>query len=213
MARPAVIQDSAILDAAREVFLSRGFRATTAEVAARAGVSEGSIFKRFKSKFELFQAAMGSLDELPAFARELPRRVGEGDPRETLVELGSDLADYLRQVVPLHLMAWSNPGPDGTPPLLCQENPAAIALVKTLAGYFEAEMRAGRLARHDPEIVARTFVGSVHNYVIFDLLFRAQDSLPMPEETYLRGLIELLFRGVDPMNGSGAVRLGAGGRP
>lgn len=211
MARPAVIQDSDILDAAREVFLSRGFRATTAEVAARAGVSEGSIFKRFRSKSELFQAAMGSLDELPAFARELPGRVGKGDPREHLFEIGQALAEHLRKVVPLHLMAWSNPGADGAPLPQCLEAKGPIGTLKALSGYFDAEMRAGRFARRDPEIVARTFIGSVHNYVIMDLLFQAQDSLPMPEEMYLRGLIELVMRGLDPANGSGPIRLG--GRP
>jgi len=54
MARPTVIRDETIIDAAREVFLERGFGATTAEVAVRAGVSEGSIFKRFNSKVDLF---------------------------------------------------------------------------------------------------------------------------------------------------------------
>lgn len=211
MARPAIIQDSAILDAAREVFLSRGFRATTAEVAARAGVSEGSIFKRFRSKAELFQAAMGSLDELPAFAAELPGKIGKGDPRENLFEIGRALAEHLRRVVPLHLMAWSNPGADGGPLPQCLSGAGPIGTLKALAGYFDGEMRAGRFARHDAEVVARTFIGSVHNYVIFDLLFQAQDALPMPEEMYLRGLIELLFRGGDPMSGSGPIRLG--GRP
>lgn len=198
MARPAVIQDSEILDAARDVFLSRGFRATTAEVAARAGISEGSIFKRFRSKTELFQAAMGSLDEQPAFITQLSTKVGAGELRDQLIALGRALAEHMRRVVPLHLMAWSNPGPDGAPAMYAQQNPAPLELLKTLAGYFAAEMRGGRLARRDPEIVARTFVGSVHNFVVFDLLFQAQDTMPMPEETFLRGLVDLLFRGVDP---------------
>lgn len=50
MARPVAIHDPTILDAAREVFLLRGAAATTAEVARRAGVSEGSIFKRYRTK-------------------------------------------------------------------------------------------------------------------------------------------------------------------
>ena len=198
MARPAVIQDSEILDAAREVFLSRGFRATTAEVAARAGISEGSIFKRFRSKVELFQAAMGSLDEQPPFVELLAGRVGTGALQAQLLELGQELAEHLRRGVPLHLMAWSNPGPDGVPAMYAQPDSAPLALLKTLAGYFAAEMRAGRLARRDPEIVARAFVGSVHHFVVFDLLFQAQDTMPMPEETFLRGVVDLLFRGVDP---------------
>lgn len=208
MARPAIIQDSTILEAAREVFLSRGFRATTAEVAARAGVSEGSIFKRYRSKVELFQAAMGSLDQVPAFVEGLSERAGRGDVRDGLIELGADLARHMREVVPLHLMAWSNPGPDGAPSFLGTPNLAPIRTLKAIARYFEAEMRAGRLARRDPEIAARAFVGSVHNYVVFDLLFQAQDELPMPEETFLRGLVDLLLRGLDPMNGTQPLKLG-----
>lgn len=198
MARPAIIQDSSILDAARDVFLSRGFRATTAEVAARAGVSEGSIFKRFRSKFELFQAAMGSLDELPPFAKRLIESAGTGDLAQRLFDLGGGLAEHLRRVVPLHLMAWSNPGPDGAPQMYEHEDAGPLAVIKIVAGYFAAEMRAGRLARRDPEIVARTFIGAVHNFVVVDLLFRAQDTMPMPEETFLRGLIDLLLRGMEP---------------
>ena len=63
MARPTVIRNEAILQAARDVFLERGILATSAEVAQRAGVSEGSLFKRFKTKADLFRAAMG-LDEI-----------------------------------------------------------------------------------------------------------------------------------------------------
>jgi AcrR family transcriptional regulator len=197
MARPAVIQDSDILEAAREVFLNRGFRATTAEVAARAGVSEGSIFKRFKSKFELFQAAVGSLDATPACIDALPARVGLGDLRATLVEVGRELASHMREVVPLHLLAFSNPGPDGAPPHLNGGKPAPIRTLEALTQFFDAEMRANRLVQCDPEIVARTFVGGIHNYVILDLLFQAHEE-PMPEETFLHGLVDVLFRGVEP---------------
>ncbi|MBK6513564.1 MAG: TetR family transcriptional regulator [Polyangiaceae bacterium] len=40
MARPTVIRNEAILEAARDVFLERGILGTSAEVAQRAGVSE-----------------------------------------------------------------------------------------------------------------------------------------------------------------------------
>src|SRR5215470_10839817 len=58
MVRPARITDSQILVAARDVFLEKGISATTAEVARRAGIAEGSIFKRFPTKEHLFCAAM-----------------------------------------------------------------------------------------------------------------------------------------------------------
>lgn len=50
MPRPVSIQDDVILRAAREIFLEKGWDATTSEIAAKAGVSNGIIFKRFKTK-------------------------------------------------------------------------------------------------------------------------------------------------------------------
>ena len=58
MPRPVSIQDDVILRAAREIFLEKGWDATTSEIAAKAGVSHGIIFKRFKTKQALFQSAM-----------------------------------------------------------------------------------------------------------------------------------------------------------
>ncbi|MBU6161784.1 MAG: TetR family transcriptional regulator, partial [Myxococcales bacterium] len=63
MARKAVIRDDEILLAAREVFLESGPTATTAEVARRAGVSEGTLFKRYVTKKELIIAAMKMREE------------------------------------------------------------------------------------------------------------------------------------------------------
>src|SRR5512140_915344 len=48
-----------LLDAARELFVEKGFAATRSEeVAARAGVSKGTLFLYFPSKEELFKAVV-----------------------------------------------------------------------------------------------------------------------------------------------------------
>ena len=45
----------ALIDAALEVFLQRGFaRATTREIAQTAGVAEGTIYRHFADKYALF---------------------------------------------------------------------------------------------------------------------------------------------------------------
>jgi hypothetical protein len=67
-----------------------------------------------------------------------------------------------------------------------------------LAAYFEAEMRLGRLRRHDPEILARIFFGSLQAYAFFELLLKAQDELPLPPATYVRGLVQLVWEGAAP---------------
>jgi AcrR family transcriptional regulator len=204
MARPATIRDATIIEAARDVFLARGIRATTAEVAERAGVSEGSIFKRFKSKIELFEAAMGSPDEDPDYIRRLPSRVGRGDMREALSELGHEIEAHLRTVIPLVMMSWSNPGSDGTPASLSSPQPAPLRILQALAGYFRAEMDCGRMRRTDPEVAARAFVGAIHHFVVFEVLFRGQRTeSALSSEDYLSALVDLAWEGIAPGRPSG----------
>ena len=196
MARPVSIKDETIIEAARQVFLERGIQATTAEVAERAGVSEGSVFKRFKSKTELFHAAMAERE--PAFLSALAGRAGKGDLAENLFALGMEIIAFFRGHMPLMMMAWSNPGPTGLPSLISGPNPPPVRALKSLAGYFEAEMRAGRVRRLDPEIVARSFIGSLNHFVFFELLHRDDGSLPLAAETFVRGLVSLLWEGIRP---------------
>src|SRR5687768_2852160 len=89
--RPPVISKERLLEVAREVFLELGIRATTLEVAARAGVAEGTIFHRFKSKDELFRAAMQfDPDQALAFVERLPGLAGKGELRATLLEFAEE---------------------------------------------------------------------------------------------------------------------------
>jgi 23S rRNA (pseudouridine1915-N3)-methyltransferase len=75
-----------ILAAAREVFAERGVAATLDDVAARAGVGVGTVYRRFRNKDvlldELFEAR---IDELAAFAGEAQRR-----GRDLLFVIGGD---------------------------------------------------------------------------------------------------------------------------
>jgi AcrR family transcriptional regulator len=202
MARPVSIKDETIIAAARHVFLERGIQATTAEVAERAGVSEGSVFKRFKSKSELFRAAMEDRLIEPDWMHDLGARVGKGDMRDNLFDLGVSIIAFFRDLMPLMMMAWSNPAPNGLPGAIAGPNPPPVRVIKQLTGYFEAEMRAGRLRRQDAEVVARSFLGSLVHFVFFELLHRAEGELPLSTETYVRGLVSLLWGGIEPRTSS-----------
>jgi AcrR family transcriptional regulator len=196
MARPVLIKDETILAAARQVFLERGIRATTAEVALRAGVSEGSVFKRFKSKYDLFQCARGEALAEPVWLRGLSDRVGKGEVKLHLTELGIEIIQFFRAILPLAMMSWSNPSPEGLPALLLGPDPPPLRGVRLLAGYFQAEMSAGRLRAFDPEVVARTFLGGLNQYVFSELLLKDLGNLPLSPEMYVRGLVQLLFTGL-----------------
>ena len=195
MSRPVSIKDQTIIDAARAVFLEKGFNATTAEVAERAGVSEGTLFKRFRSKAELFQAAMHPQFGELGWLADLESRVGQGDLQAQLTELGAAGVAFFRQLMPLIMMSYANPAPNGLPEVLTRPDPPPLRALNRLTRYFEAEIRLGRLRPVDPEILARMFLGSLQQYVFFELLFQAQQTLPLPLPTYLRGMVAMLWSG------------------
>lgn len=194
MARPVTIKSETILEAARELFLERGIQATTAEIAARAGVSEGSLFNRFKSKQELFLAAfeVGSFE--PAWLKTLPSLVGKGDLEGTLFDLGVEMVRFFTRLLPLMMMTGANPSHAGERRFRQPDSPPARAL-KRLTAFFDAEMRAGRLRRHDPEILARAFLGGLWQHAAFTTFVLPEDELPMPAEQFVRGFVHLLLTG------------------
>ena len=198
MARQPSIQDEEILEAAREVFLAHGILATTADVAEKAGISEALVFKRFRTKERLFRRAMEEGLSLFPWGPKLAARVGQGDMKQNVCELGRDAIGYVRTIWPLVMMSWSNPGPSGVPEIFMDSDAPPLRVLKDLSGYFEAEIRLGRIRRQDPEIVARTIMGAVFHYVCFEQVFRAQELLPLPEETFVRGLVELVWPGLAP---------------
>lgn len=198
MPRPSTIKDEQILEAARAVFLDKGVSATTAQVARKARIAEGSIFNRFPTKAELFQAAMQPKMDDPDFIRLLERRAGRGDLRRTLREAGAEAIDFFRQVMPLMMMSWSS-RPGGHPlQALQRPDPPPLKALRRVAAVLEGEMHAGRLKRRDPQVLARTYVGSLQNYVFFELLMKMHKLDVIPVERYLVELIDLLWSGAAP---------------
>lgn len=198
MARPTTISDEQILEAARAVFLERGVAATTAEVARRAGVAEGTIFKRFVSKGDLFRAAMSLELADPEWLRTLIGAREGDDAREVLFQVGMQAVAFFRRLMPLMMMQWSSGKRFGIPEQLLGPNSPPLRALAALAAFVEREMVAGRMRRHVPEVVARMFLGSIQSYVFFELLLRAQRRMAMPVEEYLRGLIDVIWTGVAP---------------
>ncbi len=151
------------------MFLELGIRATTSEVASRAGIAEGTIFHRFKSKEELFRAAMNfDPDAALAVVEELPARAGKGDLRGTLVEFAERFIAVGRVAMPVMMMSWSNPEN------LCAERSSERSsryqrVLGALCSFFALEMNAGRLHRSEPEVMARMLIGSLHHFCMTEL--------------------------------------------
>jgi AcrR family transcriptional regulator len=199
MARPTVIRDESILEAARAVFLERGALATSAQVAQRAGVSEGSLFKRFKTKADLFKAAMG-LDETeePRAMRHLAERVGLGTVDGNLTVAGLGMIEYLERIMPIMMMSWSNPKlNDCLPSSLDVPDPPPLRAQRLLGAYLEAEMMLGRVRPLETPIISRAFLGALNTYVYFEMLARKRGG-QIDRDHYVREYVKTLWEGMRP---------------
>lgn len=93
-----------IRQAARELYASKGFSATTiSEIADRAGVSPATVYAAFESKAGLVVAMLEDMEESVGIGHHLREVFDEADPRQALrmfVSLHCDLfessADILR---------------------------------------------------------------------------------------------------------------------
>lgn len=191
--RPPVISDEQILEKARDVFLEHGIRATTAEVALRARISEGTIFHRFKSKDALFRAAMRfDPEQGPRVVEELMPRVGSPDLRASLVGFGYGLVDAGRVILPVMMMSWSNPSGDYSLEKIMNRREGFQQPLRSLTRFLRAEMDLERLPRLDVEVLGRAFLGGLRDYCMTELLFR-DDPLRPTKEVFVQGLVDLLF--------------------
>lgn len=197
MARTATIRDETILEAARAVFLAHGVQATTAEVAERAGVSEGTLFKRFRSKDELFHAAMVVDPRQIPWIQALPGRVGRGDVREELVSLALEMVAFFRHLVPLMMMTWSSAPAGRVPEVLKKPDAPPIVAIRSLAAYFAAEAQRGRLRAPKPEIAARAFMAGLHSFVMMEVVMPGLVG-PQDAEVFARDYVALLWSGLAP---------------
>jgi len=191
MARPSSISNEQILKAAREIFLERGPGATTHEIAARAGISEGTIFRRYESKDALMIAAMSPPTKIPwiSLAEEI---AGHGDARDNLLRLSREVLAFYRELLPCMTFMLSC---HISPIEFCKqmdEPPPAQALGAMLR-FFVAEQARGALQTKNPEISARMLLAALHHYAFFSAHgFDAHH--PIDADAYIEGVVDQLMR-------------------
>lgn len=199
--RPPVISNERLLEVAREVFLEHGIRATTSEVARRARVAEGTLFHRFKSKEELFRAAMQfDPDQALTFIESLPDRAGSGDLRANLVAFAEHFLELGRVAVPVMMMSWSNPESELT--RASERSQRYRRVVTAFSSFFQREMDAGRIARRDPQVLARMLLGSLHHFCMSELLARDVGGLSL--SNFAREVVDVLLAASGVAADSGA---------
>lgn len=151
----------AIVDAGRELFLERGYAATTcADVVARSGGSLATLYALFGTKRGLFEAILR--DHAESVMQPLAVESVAGDPEQGLLAVGRR---YLQGVLEPSVVAWWR--------AICAEAPHAPELrdvflseeggplQQALSAYLAEKVTQGQLVLADPVLAAGQFLALV----------------------------------------------------
>ncbi|HDP97048.1 MAG TPA: TetR/AcrR family transcriptional regulator [Euryarchaeota archaeon] len=183
-----------ILDSALVEFGRNGYSgATTRGIAARAEVNEVTVFRNFGSKKELFKSVLRE-----RFPLEDIRRTVLTDVEMPIDEL---LANNMKGVLRVlrankHMLmvifsdVWKFP----------EMRKALYEIgfrqgIEFLSELMEAQMRAGRIKKMDPQIAARSIMGMIQGYFMINDLLGGSEYDEKEEERFIRGLVSIYLDG------------------
>lgn len=192
MSRPVTISNAQILDAARSLLLEEGVGVSTAAIARRAGVSEGTLFKRYASKDELVAAALAIPE--PAWLRKLESLPGTGTLKGNLIALSLEILEFYRQITPTVITIWSAHLAQGRP---AGRKAPPVAGIRAIARYFDREIELGRMRAGSTHVLARTLMGALHKQAFQEVLGVRDHDWPTPR-AFVKELVELLWTGIAP---------------
>ena len=186
-----------ILHAALDVFSRKGFAsATTAEIARVAGVSEGTVFKYFRSKRELFIACIKGFIMAGPFLGLIDRL------------LSADIADTLKLIMEdrFHLI---ESGLVSRIPLLMADvmrDPELKALwieqflhpfLDRMAQVYRTLAERGVYRDLEPDVAVRTIGGMIFGFLFFKVMEGEASTLKqLPAERVTGDFIEIMLHGV-----------------
>lgn len=160
------------------------------DVASRAGISSGSIFKRYPTKEALFFAAMSEPPK-PIWNAQLEAAIGHGDTRADLLLIAQRIIAFTSDALP-RLMLVRSMGQVPTLPTPPRIENDFVAMV----GYIGREMALGRIARGDPTIPALALLHTSTGFAMS--LGLASAATLFNANTFLEDFIVVLWRGLDP---------------
>jgi AcrR family transcriptional regulator len=185
-----------IVRAARAVFAEKGFEhATLEEIAERAEFGKGTVYNYFDSKETLFTAAMMDLfDDVTGIARavcdlKIPAREALAEYMRRTVAYFQTNFDFCRML----MREWVRPELEGLTCPMDELHARVQAVAEPLAQFMKAAMRRKEIRRADPMVLAKMFIGLVHDYYIMNL------APPRPAgdiETQVELVVSVFFDGI-----------------
>jgi AcrR family transcriptional regulator len=193
MGRRKVIESETLLKIAREVFLEEGALGSTKDIAARAGISEAALFKRYPTKSALFLAALApppaDKDYILAEVRAAK------DARAALHVMARQVLAYYRMALPrmLHLITHPAIGLDSLPQHMNREN--GVVLDGAVAAYLREQHVKGEINAPNARAAAGVLVAMLHSVVLFEIMGVHGGRVP---QSVVDEMIDIVWQGLRP---------------
>ena len=193
MGRTKRISDDELLRVARTVFAAEGFGASTRAIARQAGISEAILYQRYRTKLDLFYAAMipAPFDAVRLLERHPPDRpVGP-----TFAAIALEVLGYFREVMPALTQLVTHPSFSLEELADRHVEPPLHRLGGAVAAYLEGQRRRGAIGAdaHTARLAAMTLIATLHSLALFERLGLHGGALPDRE---VRGIARLLLAGL-----------------
>ncbi len=172
-----------LLAAAEEVFAERGVEASVADIARRAGVAKGTVFRHFTSKEDLIASLV--CEHLVTLTDAVHRLAEAEDPGAALLEFLTIAADQRRQHDLTYLMTYS-------------ANDARVVAIRD-------EVHAGvdmLVANAHAAGVIRTDVTGTDVFLLMCAPVHVMDGLSDPPPDLWRRYLAIIFDGLRPEGAS-----------
>jgi len=193
MGRRKLIPDDELLAVAREVFVEKGFAASTREIARRAGISEAVIYQRHPTKTHLFFAAMVQ----PALNVEdlLAAPGSDLSVPERLEEIALGVLEYFRKVVPILLPLMTHPSFDFEEFAERHPDSSFDRMRLGLTEYLEAQRELANVATENAGAASLTLFASLHCLAILERLGVHGGRF---DDAVVRAIVRALWAGLAP---------------
>ena len=183
----------AIIETAVQVFREVGYeRASMTTISSRLGGSKGTLYGYFRSKEELFEAAMKAAVEAPGDQIMELLDPNTDDLRHCLEQFGSAYLDFILAEDVLAIKRTAAADGFSTPlgPHLFDQGPRRA--VKTLTTFFAQQITRERLRKVSPVLAALHFKGLIETGFLEEALYGAelqfnrQEALVQAVDAFLR---------------------------
>ncbi|MBM3287605.1 MAG: TetR/AcrR family transcriptional regulator [Candidatus Eisenbacteria bacterium] len=193
---PAARRIAQILDHAVVLFSQKGFdRVTMQQIARRCRVTEAALYRHFRSKDAIYEAAILSLRrrlDLPAAMAEAEKANSLGDLltaiARTILRFHREHPEMARLLMQCSLDRHR----------LCSRafRDLRAPFVRYLADRLEEMIRAGRVQAVQPQITARCFIGMVSECGLSNHLWGGIQGARYGEEESIRNNVAIYVRGL-----------------